>query len=110
MLKMKKEQLKQAARLREENISASTAELSQKAIKATDTPSRVEDEQKAHEAKQAERHTIRVEDRKRLSKLQEEAKEKEKTDDDKVFPNSCQCLAKSLHTVKRLDEYRHLTI
>ena len=59
ILKMEKEQLKQAARQREKNIATSTAELSQKAIKATDTSGCIEDEYTAHEVKQAEMHTTR---------------------------------------------------
>ena len=68
-----KEQLKQAARLREENIANSTAELSQKAIKVTDTHTRVEDELKSRKAKQAEKQLARNENRERLAKLQAEA-------------------------------------
>ena len=59
ILKMEKEQLKQAARQREKNIATSTAELSQKAIKATDTSGCIEDEYTAHEVKQAKMHTTR---------------------------------------------------
>ena len=51
-------------------------------MKATDTESRIEDEQKAHKAKQAERHNTRMAERKRLSILEGETEEKEKTDDD----------------------------
>ena len=81
-LKWEKERLKAIAKRREANIAASTAALSQKAIRATDTESRIEDEQKAHKAKQAERHNTRMAERKRLSILEGETEEKEKADDD----------------------------